>query len=191
MSASMKTSTRSLLPVLGLVTLAGCAGAVTVTGQRNISASYEPSELYVVATGSNQLRTVIVGNPFGQPQAEFDAAVLAALEGRNIGPTLNLSTNPTQEDPRQRRVVLAFNLSRGADGDDLCARTDEVPIDPPSADTLSVTGAYCADELPLTQATARTGQVTTADSAQFRSLMSQLALALFPPNNRRDKRGRD
>lgn len=182
---------RNLLPAVALIALTGCTGGVIVTGQKNISASYEPSELYVVATGGNQLRTVVVGSPFGQPQAEFDAAVLAALEGRNIGPTLNLSTDPTQEDPRQRRVVLAFNLARGADGDDLCARTDNLPLDPPSTDTLSVTGAYCADDLPLTQATARAGQVTAADGEPFRALMSQLALALFPPNNRRDRRGRE
>ena len=76
------------------VTLAACAGAVTVSGHKNISGSYRVSELYTVATGNNELRTIIIGGPFNMPKAEFDAAVLKSMEGRNFGQTLNLSTNP-------------------------------------------------------------------------------------------------
>lgn len=176
---------QSLLTAAAMLTLAACAGVVTVTGHKNISGAYRPGELYVVATGDNELRTIIVGNPFDLPQADFDKAVLAALKGRNIGPTLNLSTNPKQEDQRKRHVLLVFNIAGPSDETDLCRATNDPAIADQPDGNLSVTAVYCAGNLPLTQATARAGQVTGIDSDQFRSLLSQTALALFPATNRR------
>ena len=175
---------RSLLTAMAVVTLAACTGAVTVTGHKNISRSYKPTELYIVATGDNQLRTVIIGNPFDLPKAEFDTAVLNTLAGANFGPRLNLSISPKQEDARKRHVVIAFNLASRGDADDMCRGSTTATNVQPISETLTVTGVYCAGTLPLTQATARAGQITGVASEQFRALMTQLALALFPPNNR-------
>jgi hypothetical protein len=107
----------SLLTAAAMLTLAACSGAVTVTGHKNISGAYRPGELYVVATGDNELRTIIVGNPFDLPKAEFDKAVLATLKGRNIGPTLNLSTS-------QRRNRFVPRDERSGD----CRPTGRKPI---------------------------------------------------------------
>ncbi len=181
-----------LMSAAALATLAACAGAVTVTGHKNISSGYRATELYVIATGDNELRTVIVGNPFGLPPEEFETAVLAAMDGRNFGPRLNLSTDPRQEDARKRRVIIAFNLPANVDGHDLCsdpAGTGETQQQ--LQGTLTVTGAYCADNLPLTQARAKVSNVNGAESAQFRELMGQFTLALFPSRNRRTERNHD
>ena len=178
---------RSLLTASAVVTLAACAGAVTVTGHKNISDSYLPTELYVVASGDNELRTVIVGDPFDLPKAKFETAVLAAMAGRNLGQPLNLSTNPKHKDARKRHVVLAFNLAEGSDRDTLCEEPIKATFVQATSGPLSVTGAYCAGDLPLTRATARAGQVTGIESGQFGTLMTQLAIALFPPTNRRAK----
>jgi hypothetical protein len=179
----------SLLTAAAMLTLAACSGAVTVTGHKNISGAYRPGELYVVATGDNELRTIIVGNPFDLPKAEFDKAVLATLKGRNIGPTLNLSTNPKQEDPRKRHVLLVFNIAGPRDATDLCRATSDPAIADRPDGNLSVTAVYCAGDLPLTQAAARAGQVSGVDSDRFRTLLSQTALALFPATNRRHRPG--
>jgi hypothetical protein len=180
-------SGRCLLIATAVVTLAACAGGVTVSGHKNVSGNYRVSELYVVATRDNELRTVILGDPFNMPKAEFDAAVLASMKGRNFGPTLNLSTNPKQEDSRKRHVVIAFNITEAIDADDVCRGLTTTTKLQQAAGDMTVTGVYCAGNLPLTQATARAGQVTGIDSEQFNNLMGQLTIALFPARGRRNR----
>ena len=184
-------SGKSLALAVATVALTACGGAVTVTGHKNISGSYDVSELYVVAGGDNELRTVIVGNPFDMPQPAFEQAVLANLRGRNIGPPLNLSTDPKQEDPRMRRVLLIFNIEGYPGAADLCRGTIEPTTSNPTDGRVAVAGVYCASNLPLTQARVRSGQISGTDTDQFRTLMSQLAIALFPTISRRDRQSRD
>lgn len=178
-------SGRGLLIAAASIALAACAGAVTVSGHKNISGSYRVSELYVVATRDNELRTVIIGDPFNMPKADFDAAVLATMKGRNFGQTLNLSTDPKQEDSRKRHVVIAFNLRNVFDADAICQGSAEALETQPAGERFAVSGVYCAGNLPLTQATARIAQVPGIDSAQFNDLMGQLTIALFPARDRR------
>ena len=174
------------MAAVAAVTLAACAGGVTVS-QVDVSTSYAPAELYVVGTGKNELRTVVVGNPFDISANAFQTAVLSSLVGRNLGPRLNLSTDPKREDARKRRVVIAFNLAHAREADKLCsgaAKTAAV------TGSLTVTGVYCSGEHYLTQATARTEGVTGTDTEPFRQLMTQLAISLFPsenPNRRQDE----
>ena len=173
-----------MLIVAASITLAACAGVVTVSGHKNISRSYQVSELYVIATRDNELRTVIIGDPFNMPKADFDATVLASMRGRNFGPTLNLSTDPKKEDPRKRHVVIAFNLRNVVNADAICRGSAEALEVQPPGERFMVTGVYCAGNLPLTQATARIAQVPGIDSEQFNDLMGQLAIALFPARDR-------
>ena len=172
-----------LVGALAAVTLAACAGGTTVS-RVNIAHSYLPDELYVVATGENELRTVVVGDPFGMPKDAFAKVVLASLERQNFGPTLNLSTDPEHEDARKRQVVLAFNLTNIKQADSLCAGAADTVKSTDTGGALTVTGVYCSGGGGyLTQATARSDKVTGADSEQFRKVMSQLAIALFPDVN--------
>ncbi len=173
-----------LLTVFAAVSLAACAGNQTVS-RVDISFGYLPEELYVVATGKNELRTIIVGDPFDMPKDQFDRAVLASLKGQNFGPPLNLSTDPKQEDARKRRVVLAFNLANIQQAKSLCSGTAETAKPADTGGVLTVTGVYCygGGGNFLTTATARASGVTGPDTEQFRGLMTQLAIALFPDDN--------
>jgi hypothetical protein len=172
-----------LLTVVAAMSLAACASGGTVS-RVNIATSYLPEELYVAATGKHELRTIIVGEPFDMPKDKFDEVVLASLEGQNFGPRLNLSTDPKQEDPRKRQVVLAFNLTNIQQVDNLCSGTAET-AKPADTGALTVTGVYCygGGGSYLTQATARASGVTGPDTEQFRRLMTQLAISLFPDDN--------
>lgn len=173
------------------VTLAACAGGVTVSRQ-DIDQSYLPEELYVVATGKNELRTIIVGDPFDMPKDAFDKSVLASLKGQNFGPPLNLSTDPKREDARQRQVVIAFNLTNIKMADALCSGAVETAKPADTGGAIAVTGVYCSGGGGhyLTQATARSDGVPGANSEQFRLMMSQLAIALFPAQPRKRFRRR-
>ena len=171
-----------LLAAFAAVSLAACAGGTTVS-RVHIAQSYLPIELYVVATGENELRTIIVGDPFDMPKDAFERVVLASLEGQNFGPPLNLSTDPEREDARKRQVVIAFNLTNIKHADTLCSGSAETVKLADTVGRLTVTGVYCAGGLYLTQATARSDVVTGPDSEQFRRLMTQLAIALFPAEN--------
>ncbi len=172
-----------LVTALAAVTLAACAGGVTVT-RDDVATSYQPEELYVVATGENELRTIVVGNPYDMPKGAFQAAVLASLDGRHLGPRLKLSVDPKREDARRRHVVLAFNPTKISQTDDLCSggALDTAKV-AATGGSLTVTAVYCAGGQYLTQATASSNGVSGSDTAQFRALMTQLAIALFPPQN--------
>lgn len=171
-----------LLAIVAAVTLTACAGGVSVM-REDVAMGYDPEELYVVGTGENELRTVVVGDPFGMPKEAFQTAVLASLDGRNFGPRLNLSIVPRREDPRMRHVVIAFNPAKVTQANALCAGPMETALPAHSGGDLTVTGVYCAGDLYITEATARSNSVPGPDTAQFRKLMTQLALALFPPQN--------
>lgn len=173
----------SLVTTIAAVALVACAGGVTVA-REDIATSYEPNELYVVATGRNELRTVIVGEPFDMPKAAFERAVLAGLKRQNFGPPLNLSTDPKTEDARKRQVVIAFNLTSAQQADALCTGAGETAAATDTGGNVTVTGVYCyGGGGHITQATARSANVAGADSEQFRRLMSQIAIALFPDEN--------
>jgi len=171
-----------LLTAFATVSLAACAGGTTVS-RVHIAQSYLPEELYVVATGKNELRTVIVGEPFDMSKDAFEKVVLASLERQNFGPPLNLSTDPEREDARKRQVVIAFNLTNIKQADTLCSGSAETAKPTDTGGRLTVTGVYCAGGHYLTQATARSDGVPGPGSEQFRRLMSQLAIALFPAEN--------
>lgn len=145
------------------LTLAACAGGVMVM-RENVAQNYEPEELYIVGTGENEIKTIIVGNPFGTPQDIFETAVLASLEGRNFGPRLNLSTDPKVVDVRKRHVVLAFNPTDISQADDLCAGSMDTAKVVDTGGSLTVTAVYCSTDYYLTQATARSNGVTGTDS---------------------------
>ena len=170
-----------LLTAIAAVSLAACAGGKTVS-RVDIAHRYLPEELYVVATSNNELQTIVVGEPFDMPKDEFDQAVLASMARQNFGPQLNLSTDPKQEDGRKRQVVLVFNLTGIVQTDSLCSGTTETAK--PADGALTVTGVYCdGGGRFLTTATTRADGVTAANTEQFRRMMSQLAISLFPDDN--------
>lgn len=171
-----------LVTAAAALTLAACAGGVTVS-REDVAQNYLPEELYIVGTGANELKTVIVGDPFGTPKDKFESAVLASLEGRNFGPRLNLSTDPKTVDVRKRHVVLAFNPTNISQADDLCSGAADTAKVADTGGNLTVTAVYCSTDHYLTQATARSANVAGTDSEQFRRLMTQLAIALFPDEN--------
>lgn len=183
MNMRLKPLKPALLATMAAVALAACAGGVTVS-RDDVATSYQPEELYVVGTGENELRTVVVGDPFNMPKDAFQAAVLTSLDGRHFGPRLNLSTDPKHEDARKRSVVLAFNPTNMSQTDELCSggSLDTAKV-AATGGSLTVTAVYCAGGHYLTQATASSDGVPGSDTAQFRELMTQLAIALFPPQN--------
>ena len=174
----------ALLAALLAVSLAACAGEQTVS-RVDLATSYLPEELYVAASGKYELRTIIIGAPFDMPKDEFDKAVLASMDRQNFGPRLHISTDPKQEDPRKRQVILVFNLTNIQQIDTLCSGTAETAKPEDTGGALTVTGVYCygGGGPFLTQAVASTSGVTGTDTEKFRRLMTQLTISLFPDDN--------
>ena len=170
----------NLITAFAAVSLAACASGVNVS-QQNVAHRFEPAELQTVATGANELRTVIVGDPFDMPKEAFEQAVLASLRNSDSGPRLNLSTDPKREDARKRHVVLAFNLTDKRQADTLCSGAADTATD--TGGSLTVTGVYCSGNQFLTQAAARADSVAGPDTDQFHTLMARLAKSLFPVEN--------
>ncbi len=89
------------------LSLAGCLGETTT-----LSVYYERTgvpSLFRYAASGRDFRTVIYGNPTTASQDAIDAAVIAAMQGRNWGPETNFTTTPSDDARGEYRVVMIFS----------------------------------------------------------------------------------
>ena len=167
--------------------LAACADAVTV--RPTYIGSYDPNMLTYQA-GQGAMKIEIFGNPFSAPKSALDDAVTGAMSGSIFGRPVQFATAVPPENRSPYRVVLVVNPAKTLASDELC-RKSEYPTAGP-APTLRMEAAFCADGQALTATGGTVAGVQSADDPKFRTLVRQIALALFPiedPN--RDSEDRD
>ena len=155
--------------------LAACAAPITTPPQVN---SYSPSLLSYVAKRGG-MRTEIYGNPFGADQAQVNQAVLRSLEEGSRGPHFPFYDNPPADFKQTAyHVVVAFG-SDGPQGYRLCTGpSGGAPTN--DGGTVRVSAAFCSGEKVVTSVSGRVQNATGPEDPAFRSLMRQVALALFP-----------
>lgn len=167
--------------------LAACADAVTV--RPTYVGSYHPSMLtYQARQGA--MKTEIFGNLFSAPKATLDNAVTGAMSGSIFGRPVQFATAVPPENRSPYRVVMVVNPAKSMASDELC-QTSDYPTGGP-ASTLRMEAAFCANGQALTATGGTVAGVQSADDPKFRTLVRQIALALFPvedPN--RDNGDRD
>lgn len=172
-------------PVIGaaaILALTACANGVTVS-QTGISHGYSRSELSVVGTGGNELRVEVTGNPYGIPKQAFDETVVAGMQGKSPGAPVTFALEPQQEDTaRHHRVVIVFDPATILSPSQLCTASQPIATKAPG-ETMTVMGAYCQSNYEFTHAAARAKMPPGANTPEFRNLVTQLTLAMFPITN--------
>jgi hypothetical protein len=166
--------------------LAGCAQSASIP-HSYVDGAYRPSYLGYAA-GRGGMMTEVVGNPFAAPKPALDAVVTEILETSHFGPELPFFTEPPADFRSDYRVVVLLNPAPAAAPSRLC----EQPAQPqnPRGGRVGVLAAFCNGPYRITSAGGSIAGAQGPDDPDFRSLMRQVAVLLFPPQPA-DQRGRD
>lgn len=168
--------------------LAGCVDAVIVYGDR--SYARDTYEELVLAGTMGPLPVIVRGNPFAADKARFDAAVIAGLNASQYAGQVQFAIGTEGSGPGRYHVVLVFNPPGPFSAAELC-RGDwrNAPI--ALGSTRTVSGAFCQQNIGLTEAKAQVGNVSGPDDPKLQALVKQLAIGLFPryhePENNDDR----
>lgn len=168
--------------------LCGCADGSTVH-YNYYNSAYEPGHVMLAAANTPSL-AVIRNDPF--PQDRNNEGVLAAMQGRNLGPRMYFSQTPRPDDKYGYKVVLNFGAASGtggsgfapyalAGGSPQCQAQATAPSATPVSGDITVTGAFCVGDLLLTDASASIGGAEGPDDPRFKRLIGDLMVALTPP----------
>ncbi|WP_162912925.1 hypothetical protein [Rhodospirillaceae bacterium SYSU D60014] len=175
-----------MLAVIATLGLTGCAGTPSTIHHARTDTSYRVTDLSYVA-GRGDMLTEIVGNPFGSPQPEFEAAVTSYMEGSHFGPRLRF--NPTRSDATVEpyRVRMIFNGPRASNGSVVCGG-GPAAVEPPKGTSgaigdVRLLAAFCRGSSPLTFLSAELEDISGADDPAFRDFIQLATARLFPPQN--------
>jgi hypothetical protein len=176
--------------------LCGCEGA-SVIHHNYYNSAYEPGHI-TLAAANNPSLAVIQNDPF--PQDTNNEGVLAAMQGRNLGPRMYFSQTPRPDDKYGYKVILNFGAASGAGdagygtsgygtfGNVLpggasyqCQAQPTPPVAAPASGDITVTGAFCVGNLLLTDASGSVSGVSGPDDPRFRQLIGDMMVALTPP----------
>jgi hypothetical protein len=186
--------------VLSATLAAGCSSTVsTVTSYDVLFRTGVPSEFSFAAAGG-EMPVAVIGNPFGMPQADLDAKVIAAMQGRNYGARVRFVPAEGESRYTGYRVVMLLDALGGARGDTACAfrpiahaseggeqpAPTPVPVPPPapvSTGRTTLMAAFCGGSDARSWAYSTTGPVASPDDPLFRQLVSRTTLAMLPPRD--------
>ncbi len=159
------------------VTLAGCAQDVvspyTYYGKAGLP------QLFQYAAADRDFRTVIYGNPSPAPKQAFDATVVAAMQGRNWGPTTNFTTSPAEGARKDYRVVMVFSGDRYVGGDAACRDIDLDAL-APASDRVRLQASFCYRDQLLSQTHVDFAGIRELNDPTLDRAVSQAVVLLFP-----------
>ncbi|MGE3935784.1 MAG: hypothetical protein AB7F67_21170 [Rhodospirillaceae bacterium] len=185
----MKTKLHRL-GIAGLLGTAACTNAPIVYDAGPSTSSYMDGE-FEAAARDGEVRTEVLGNPFGVPQDRVESAVTSAMRGANRGPDVAFTTHPGTTSPgvaaSPYKVVVAFDLPVGLVNSSICAPSGAYPVR--SGGAVSMTAAFCRDGSLMSHGTASFDSPVGIDSPGFRALVRNATYAMIPPIDRKNVGG--
>jgi hypothetical protein len=166
------------LSAVGL--LSACAGS-PVIAPRELSSSYQPSEL-AASAGKAPIGVSVRGRPFGLADLAAATAITPMLP--SSGPAagkLAAAAGPT--DKPAHHLVFNFAAPLGETAEEACRGGSAGSGAAAPGGDVTVLGVLCVGVSPLSWAVGRVDQATTLDSPSFKSLMTQMGLILMPNDN--------
>ena len=145
--------------------------------------SYSPDDFSRLA-GGRECPVVVRGNPFadqGWSDDDFAAAVIAAMQGRNPGPTTRFTAETSREGHPAHRIILSFNAGATVTAAELCAASKghrSEPIGPNGK--LHVIAAWCRNGAVASECSGWIAGVTAPTDRRFARLIAQVTRDLFP-----------
>lgn len=175
-----ETGMRHVKPAVAaifILSLAACAGT-TITEYVSYDVTGVPNHFRYAASGRD-FRTEIHGNPSAVPKAAFDAAVVAAMQGKTRGTSTNFSLTPSASMRDGYRVVMVFSGDRLVGGAAACREVDAGAL-APVTERVELQAAFCFEERVLSQAHVRFASFSDPQDPGLDSAVSQAVLHLFP-----------
>lgn len=157
--------------------LAACGGAPIIY-RSYYSSAYYPGHVELAATSGDVL-VLIRNNPFTSDPN--NAAVIAAMQERNLGPRLRLSQVPRVDDKYGYKVVVDFR-SASINYGDLCRSQPDSRAQRPAGEDIRAAAAFCVGDLLLSDAAGAVSASEPTDP-RFRRLMADIMTALTAPYN--------
>ena len=170
-------SAQHTLAVLAAVWLAGCSNE-TITDLVYYERPGVPA-LFQYAAGGRDFRTVIHGNPSAASKEAFDAAVVAAMQGRNWAPATNFTTSPSQSAREGYRVVLVFSGDRYFPRKALCRDVDSAAVTPATG-RVQLQAAFCFREQIFSEVHTNFDAIRGLNDPVLDRAVAQTVLQLFP-----------
>jgi hypothetical protein len=174
---------RLLSGLLVVLLLAGCANLPRIWLYGGYVEDAQTSAFRF--SGANRdFRTSVIGNPFDEPKADTDRAVIAAMRGEDKGLDTKFTLTP-RTNYKNYHIIMLFNPVRDAAGKDGCNAPrsggkggDGTP--------LILAALFCdGDKLLYGVAGSRTG-ITSAAHPGFRTLVKDVMLYFVPRHSMRD-----
>jgi hypothetical protein len=163
--------------------LSGCADR-SVIHYSYYNSAYTPGHVGLAAA-SGQSLAVIRNNPF--PQDSDNRGVVAAMQGRNLGPRMYFAQVERPDDRYGYKVILDFGGARG--GYDQCARPPTPAATTPPGGPISVLATFCVGDVLLTDALGSISGASGPEDPRFQRLIGDLLVALTPPYDPNRGRG--
>jgi hypothetical protein len=156
--------------------LTACTGGSIVSHSYYTSA-YSPDHVQLAAASGTAIAT-IRNNPF--PQDGGNVGVLAAMQGRNVGPRMYFSQTQRPDEKYGYRVILDFRPP-GPSSAYQCQGESTAPASASRSGPIDVTATFCVGDRLLTDASGSVGGATGPDDPRFKALVGDIMVALTPP----------
>jgi hypothetical protein len=178
---------RAPIVIAAVAALCGCSDA-SLVHYNYYNSAYEPGHVALAAANGPSL-AVIRNDPF--PQDRNNEGVVAAMQGRNLGPRMYFSQTPRPDDKYGYKVILNFGAASSAGdanyaplgaGYQQCQAQPTPPAPAPASGDITVTGTFCVGDRLLTDASASISSATGPDDPRFRRLIGDMMVALTPPS---------
>ncbi len=174
-----------LAPCLVAFVLAGCQSAVTTTTSYDVLFRAGVLSEFGYAGSGGEMPVVVVGNPFDTPKPAVDAAVIAAMQGRNRGSAVRFVEAPeeTARSGAGYAVVMVLNGGTGVGTDFVCARRGSLVAPATTAGRTTVLAVFCGNADARSWAFSSIGPVASPSDPMFVQLVRQATFLMIPPRD--------
>lgn len=171
---------RPIFAIAMLSVLAGCS-AVVVQDAPPPRGFYQERE-FDLATLKGAIVTLVLGNPFGEPKAEFDALVRKLMYGQNREQKAEFVASPGERTTPPYKVVVGFNVDRAVSPNTMCANPQGVATRPEEK-RLRIDIAFCYGDRAKSDTSGYVDGVTGTSDPKFAELIRRATYTMLPDEN--------
>ena len=173
-----------LAPCFAALVMAGCQSMVTTTTSYDVLFRSGVLSEFGYASTAGEMPVVVVGNPFDSPKPAVDAAVVAAMQGRNRGSAVRFDAAPAEiaQFGSGYAVVMVLNGGTAIGSDVVCARRGSL-APPATAGRTTVLAVFCGNADARSWAFSSTGSVASPKDPLFLQLVGTATFLMIPPRD--------
>ena len=174
-----------LTPCFAALFMAGCQSAVTTTTSYDVLFRAGVLSEFGYAGSGGEMPVVVIGNPFETPKPTVDAAVIAAMQGRNRGSAVRFVEAPAEiaHSGSGYAVIMLLNGGTGFGADFVCARRGSLLPPAATAGRTTVLAVFCGNADARSWAFSSMGPVASPSDPMFVQLVRQATFLMIPPRD--------